>query len=71
MMLAFLLLPAIVMFGVSFFKNEKLKYFLAFISFVILWPIVELFLLPKPYNILGSYLVADKLDTLFFWSLQL
>jgi len=63
MMLAFLLLPAIVMFGVSFSKNEKSKYFLAFISFVILWPIVELFLLPKPYNILGSYLVADKLDT--------
>ena len=63
MMLAFLLLPAIVMFGVSFSKNEKLKYFLAFISFVILWPIVELFLLPKPYNILADYLVADKLDT--------
>jgi len=63
MMLAFLLLPAIVMFGVSFSKNEKSKYFLASISFVILWPIVELFLLPKPYNILGDYLVADKLDT--------
>ena len=43
MMLSFLLLPAIVMFGVSFSKNEKSKYFLAFISFVILWPIVELF----------------------------
>ncbi len=62
-MLTFLLLPAIVMFGVSFSQNEKFKYFLAFISFVILWPIIELFLLPKPYNILSDYLVADKLDT--------
>ena len=63
MNLSLLLLPAIIMFGVSFFKNKKAKYILAFTSFVILGPIVELFLLPKPYNVLGSYLVADKLDT--------
>ncbi|QOP45927.1 proton-conducting transporter membrane subunit [Sulfurimonas paralvinellae] len=63
MNLTLLLLPAIIMFGVSFFKNDKAKYLLAFTSFVILGPIIELFLLPKPYNILGSYLVADKLDT--------
>ena len=63
MMLTFLLLPAIVMFGVSFSKSEKSKYFLTFISFVILWPIVDLFLLPKPYKILADYLVADQLDT--------
>ncbi len=63
MNLALLLLPALIMFGVSFFKNDKAKYLLAFTSFVILLPIIELFLLPKPYNILGSYLVADKLDT--------
>ncbi len=63
MNLTLLLLPAIIMFGVSFFKNDKAKYLLAFTSFVILLPIIELFLLPKPYNILGSYLVADKLDT--------
>jgi len=63
MMLALLLLPALIMFGVSFIKKEKAKYLLAFTSFVILLPIVKLFLLPKPYNILGSYLVADKLDT--------
>ena len=63
MNLSLLLLPAIIMFGVSFFKNKKAKYVLAFTSFVILGPIVELFLLPKPYNVLGSYLVADKLDT--------
>ncbi|WP_297482495.1 proton-conducting transporter membrane subunit [Sulfurimonas sp.] len=63
MNLSLLLLPAIIMFGVSFLKNKKAKYVLAFTSFVILGPIVELFLLPKPYNVLGSYLVADKLDT--------
>ena len=63
MNLSLLLLPAIIMFGVSFLKNKKAKYILAFTSFVILGPIVELFLLPKPYNVLGSYLVADKLDT--------
>ena len=63
MMLALLLLPALIMFGVSFIKKQKAKYLLAFTSFVILLPIVKLFLLPKPYNILGSYLVADKLDT--------
>ncbi len=63
MMLSFLLLPAIIMFLVSFSKNNKSKYLLAFSSFVILVPIVKLFLLPKPYNILSSYLVADKLDT--------
>ena len=63
MMLTLLLLPAFIMFGVSFIKKQKAKYLLAFTSFVILLPIVKLFLLPKPYNILGSYLVADKLDT--------
>ena len=63
MSLTFLLLPAFVMFIVSFSKNKKAKYLLAFTSFVILAPIVELFLLPKPYHILGDYLVADKLDT--------
>jgi hydrogenase-4 component F len=52
-----------IMFGVSFIKNNKAKYLLALSSLIILLPIVELFLLPKPYAILGSYLVADKLDT--------
>lgn len=63
MNLTLLLLPAIIMFGVSFFKNDKAKYLLAFTSFVILGPIIELFLLPKPYNVLGNYLIADRLDT--------
>ncbi len=59
----FLLLPSFIMFVVSFFKNERAKYLLAFTSFIILAPIVELFILPKPYHIIGSYLIADKLDT--------
>ena len=63
MNLTLLLLPAIIMFIVSFLKNEKVKYLLAFTSFVILVPIIELFLVPKPYNVFGSYLIADKLDT--------
>ena len=62
MMLFFLLLPSFIMFGVSFIKKTKAKYLLAFTSFLILLPIVELFLLPKPYNILDSYLVVDKLN---------
>jgi len=45
MMLALLLLPALVMFGVSFLKNKKAKYLLAFTSFGILLPIVDLFLI--------------------------
>ena len=63
MMLTLLLLPALIMFFMSFVKNMWSKYLLAFTSFVILLPIIKLFLLPKPYDILGSYLVADKLDT--------
>ncbi len=63
MMLILLLAPAFIMFMISFSKNRRSKYLLAFTSFVILLPILELFVLPKPYNILGTYLVADKLDT--------
>ncbi len=63
MMLILLLAPAFIMFVLSFSKNRRSKYLLAFTSFVILLPILELFVLPKPYNILASYLVADKLNT--------
>ncbi len=63
MMLLFLLLPAIVMFTVSLVRKKNAKYLLAFTSFLILVPTVKLFFLAKPYAILGSYLVADKLDT--------
>ncbi len=63
MMLTWLILPALIMFAVSFFKNEKAKFLLPVTSFAVLIPIVELLLLPKPYAVWGSYLVADKLDT--------
>jgi len=63
MMLALLVLPAAVMFIVSFLKYRKAKFLLPISSFAILLPIVKLFMLSKPYAILGSYLVADKLDT--------
>jgi hydrogenase-4 component F len=51
------------MFVVSFYKNNKAKILLSIISFSILLPIIKLFLLPKPYNIWGAYLVADELNT--------
>ena len=62
MMLISLLLPAILMFIFSFYKKRVSRTILSFTSFLILAPVVKLFLLPKPYNILGNYLVADKLD---------
>jgi len=63
MMLLLLIVPALVMFLVSFSKNEKAKFLLPVSSFAILLPIVKLFMLAKPYALLGHYLVADKLDT--------
>ncbi len=63
MMLALLIFPALMMFAVSFFKNKKAKFLLPVTSFVILLPMVKLFMLPKPYALWGSYLVADRLDT--------
>ncbi len=58
-----LLLPALIMFIVSLFKHPKAKFLLPVSSFAILLPMVELFLLPKPYAIAGTYLIADELDT--------
>jgi len=63
MMLFLLLLPAIVMFAVSLRRMPYAKRILSLISFAILIPIVRLFMLPKPYPVWGSYLVADDLDT--------
>jgi hydrogenase-4 component F len=62
-MLSLLIVPALIMFIVSFFKDKKAKLFLPVSSFFILLPIIKLFMLPKPYNIWANYLVADKLDT--------
>lgn len=63
MMLEFLLLPAVAIFWVSFWEHPKAKMVLVFLSFLILAPIVELFLLPKPFSLWGTYLVANALNT--------
>ncbi len=63
MILTLLFLPALIIFGVSFIKKTKSKYILALSSFLILLPTIKLFFLPKPYNIVGDYLVADNLNT--------
>ena len=63
MILFVLLLPALVMFGASFFVNRRIAMLLPLSSFAILIPIIRLFILPKPYAIVGHYLVADRLDT--------
>ncbi len=63
MILIFLLLPSLIMFFISFSKSDKSKYLLTLTLFVVLLPIVKLFLLQKPYAVLGNYLVVDKLDT--------
>jgi hydrogenase-4 component F len=63
MMLSILLLPALVMFGVSFIHTPNARKVLPVTSFAILIPIVELFRLAKPYRLWGDYLVADDLDT--------
>ena len=61
-MLEFLLLPVLIMFLLSFVKSEKTHKPLAFISFLILIPIIGLLRLPKPYHLLGDYLVVDGLN---------
>jgi len=61
-MLELLLLPAFIIFGLSFIKSDKTKKLLAFVSFLILIPTAELIGLPKPYHLLGNYLVVDDLN---------
>ncbi len=61
-MIELLLLPALIIFGLSFVKNKKVHKLLAFASFLILLPTIALFELPKPYHLLGDYLVADTLN---------
>ncbi|HGZ70911.1 MAG TPA: hydrogenase, partial [Nitratifractor sp.] len=62
-MLEFLLLPSIIIFILSFIKSDKVNIPLAFVSFLLVLPVTKLLLMPKPYAILGDYLVADKLST--------
>lgn len=63
MMLLFLLMPAVIMFIVSFIHTPKVRKILPITSFVILIPIMELFQISKPYFVWENYLVADDLDT--------
>jgi len=60
-MLELLLIPSVVIFGLSFIKSDKTKQLLAYIAFLILLPTTRLLILPKPFNLLGSYLVVDDL----------
>jgi len=62
-MLTLLLLPIVLMFIVSFFKNKRVNIVLSIISFSILIPIIKLFMMDKPYHLWGEYLVSDKLGT--------
>ncbi len=61
-MIYLLLLPAFIMLALSFRNIEKIKYILPVTSFLILFPSIKLFLLPKPYHIWRDYLVADNLS---------
>ena len=61
-MIELLLLPALIIFGLSFVKSKKVHKLLAFASFLILLPTIALLKLPKPYHLLGDYLVADTLN---------
>ena len=62
-MLLSLFTPIILMFILSFSKTKKLKYIFVGLSLSILIPVVQLLLIPKPYNIFTDLLVADKLNT--------
>lgn len=61
-MFELLLLPAIVIFVLSFLRTEKTKIWLAWSAFFVLIPTTQLILLPKPYHLLGAYLVVDDLN---------
>ena len=61
-MLELLFFPILIMFGLSFIKSKKTHKPLAFISFLILIPTAELLRLPKPFHLLGDYLVVDDLN---------
>ena len=61
-MLFFLLLPALIIFVVSFIKQEKPHHILAYISFLVIIPTTQLLLIDKPYALWGDYLVVDKIN---------
>jgi len=61
-MLELLLLPSVIIFALTFVKKDIINKPLAFVSFLILLPTTKLLFLPKPYHLLGDYLVVDKLN---------
>ncbi len=63
MTLLLLLLPALIIFAMSFVRHERMRRVLPFVSFLILPPIIELFFSAKPYAVVGDFLVADKRST--------
>jgi len=62
-MLYLLILPPLLMFLVSFSHARNSKYILSFSTFLILIPIVSLFLMQKPFHLLDDYLIVDKLNS--------
>jgi len=58
-----LIIPAVIMFIVSFLHVRVAKKLLPFVSFLVLLPIIYLFSIDKPYNLVGEYLIATKLNT--------
>ncbi len=63
MILFYLTIPAFIIFFVSFFEIDKAKKILPYSSFLVLLPIIYLFLVDKPYNLIGDYMIATKLNT--------
>ncbi|WP_456381318.1 proton-conducting transporter transmembrane domain-containing protein [Hydrogenimonas sp.] len=63
MMVALLLLPALVMFAVSFLHTPQARRLLPVSSVAILIPVGMLFVHAKPWKLWGEYLVADDLNS--------
>ncbi|WP_458701190.1 proton-conducting transporter membrane subunit [Sulfurospirillum sp. 1307] len=59
----YLITPAIIMFITSFLHVKVAKRLLPTVSFLVLLPIIYLFMMQKPYNLMGEYLIATKLNT--------
>jgi len=63
MMLFLLFFPAIIIVILSFSKSLTIKKVLPWTSLMILFPIIMLFIEVKPYQLLGDYLIVDKLNS--------
>ena len=63
MILFLLLLPAVIMFLVSFIKSDRVLGLLPYTTVTVLLPAVWIFCLPKPFAVIGEYLVADGMNS--------